>query len=256
MLRNLRHCKAMEQDLSHYDRLPPGDENKCYSYLLRTARTVLDSNRLHWYRDELSRSIGGTGWAKPAEKGGGKGGGKKSEKGGGKKKKEHERAGSPGKGKSESRDTSRDRSPSRESTKDERELCKAHLRGKCKLQAKDCTRKHNPPCRFFARGACTNGKDCAFPHHQSTAVVNEQEESSTEERGRSTKRDKKGKKEASKASGAVCALRNVPTGISAASAVGATKMGPMQQYMLGVKTPTGIIKFWKSRDLCPTFAGR
>ena len=95
MLRNLRHCKAMGKDLSHYDRLPPGNENRCYSYLLRTARTVLERKRLHWYRDELSRSIGVTGWVNSPEKGGGEGGGKKSEKGGGKKKKEHERAGPP-----------------------------------------------------------------------------------------------------------------------------------------------------------------
>ena len=74
LLRNLRHCKSMEQDLAYYDRLPPGDVNKCYAYLLRTARALLDRNRLLWFRDELTRSIGGgSGWVNPAEKGGGKG---------------------------------------------------------------------------------------------------------------------------------------------------------------------------------------
>ena len=69
----------MEQDVAFYDRLATGSPEKNYAYLLRCAKTVVERHRLHWYRDELSRSIGATGTAAPA--GGTKGNGKGSRKG-------------------------------------------------------------------------------------------------------------------------------------------------------------------------------
>ncbi len=76
LLRNLRQCEAMDQDIAYYDRLPPSDSNKSHDYLMKCARAVTEHNRLHWYRDELSRSIGG-GWVnlvgQEKDKGNGKG---------------------------------------------------------------------------------------------------------------------------------------------------------------------------------------
>ncbi len=43
--RNLRRCKALEQDLALCDRLPPERVDKSYYYLLRTARAVLERRR-------------------------------------------------------------------------------------------------------------------------------------------------------------------------------------------------------------------
>lgn len=68
LLRNLRQCKPVEQDIAFYDRLPGNDSNKSYGYLMRCARAVVERNRLHCYRDEMSRSIGGN-WVNPAGKG-------------------------------------------------------------------------------------------------------------------------------------------------------------------------------------------
>ena len=34
LLRNLRQCKAMEQDIAHYDRKLPSDPDKSYDYLM------------------------------------------------------------------------------------------------------------------------------------------------------------------------------------------------------------------------------
>ncbi len=64
----MRHCKAMEQDLAHCDRLPPGHEEKSYDYC-SAARALLEHSRLRWFRGELCRSIGG-GWVNAADKGG------------------------------------------------------------------------------------------------------------------------------------------------------------------------------------------
>ena len=80
ILRNLRQCKAMDQDIAYYDDLPANDSNKSYDYLMRCARAVIERNRLHWYRDELSRAIGG-GWVSPVGKGKDKGKGKGGKKG-------------------------------------------------------------------------------------------------------------------------------------------------------------------------------
>ena len=77
LLRNLRQCKTMEQDIAHYDRKLPSDPDKSYDYLMRCARAVIERSRLHWYRVELSRSIGG-GWVNPVGKGKEKGSGKKA----------------------------------------------------------------------------------------------------------------------------------------------------------------------------------
>ena len=91
LLRNLRQCKAMEQDIAHYDRKPFNDPEKSYSYLMRCARAVVDRNRLHWFRDEMSQSIGG-GWVNSAA-------GKGKEKGNGKKGKSKDKSkGSSGNG--------------------------------------------------------------------------------------------------------------------------------------------------------------
>ena len=78
LLGNLRQCKAMEQDIAHYDRKLPSDPDKSYDHLMRCARAVIERSRLQWYRDELSRSIGG-GWVNPVGKGKEKGSGKKGE---------------------------------------------------------------------------------------------------------------------------------------------------------------------------------
>ena len=177
LLRNLRQCKAMEQDIAHYDRKAPNDPEKSYAYLMRCARAVIDRNRLHWYRDEMSRSIGG-GWVNAVGKGKEKGNGKKGKskdksksssgngdrKGGGKRDgwKPRGRSQSPGrKGKGDHRE----RSASRDG---KTEVCRMHLLGKCKA-GDSCGRIHNPPCRFFQRGACTKGKDCTYPHNQPTS---------------------------------------------------------------------------------------
>ena len=108
-----------------------------------------------------------------------------------------------------------------------------HLRGKCKLSGKDCTRKHNPPCRFFARGACASGKDCSFPHHQPLAAVTTQEEGAeVNERGRSRDRDRNKKKGGARSqtpgvatvcllrSGVAIVLRPGNNGLAAATVVG------------------------------------
>ena len=185
LLRNLRQCKAMEQDIAHYDRKPPNDPEKSYSYLMRCARAVVDRNRLHWFRDEMSRSIGG-GWVNSAV-------GKGKEKGNGKKRKSKDKSkGSSGngdrkgggkrdRGKSRGRSQSPDRkgkggNRERSASRDGKtEVCRMHLLGKCKA-GDSCSRIHNPPCRFFQKGACTKGKDCVFPHHQSTAVAAKSDE--------------------------------------------------------------------------------
>ena len=39
LLRNLRQCKPMDQDIAFYDRLPANDANKSYDYLMRCARS-------------------------------------------------------------------------------------------------------------------------------------------------------------------------------------------------------------------------
>ena len=50
-----------------------------------------------------------------------------------------------------------------------------HLLGKCKA-GDSCSRIHNPPCRFFQKGACAKGKDCVFPHYQPTAAAAKSDE--------------------------------------------------------------------------------
>ena len=139
LLRSLRHCKAMEQDIAYYDRMLPSDPDKSYDYLMRCARAVVERNRLHWYRDELSRSIGG-GWVNPV----GKGKGKSSEKAS-KGNKKGKSAGKGGFGAHKAaRNSSRERSPSPDSEKGsendrqsspkkrDKDLCRAHLTGKGK----------------------------------------------------------------------------------------------------------------------------
>ncbi len=68
LLRNLGQCKVMDQDLAYHDRLLPSESNTSYDYLMRRPRAVIERNRLHWYRDELRRAIGG-GWVTPVGKG-------------------------------------------------------------------------------------------------------------------------------------------------------------------------------------------
>ncbi len=65
LLCSLWHCRAMEQDLAYYDRLPPGREEKSYDYLLRCAQAVPECS----FFEELFRSIGG-GWVNAADEGG------------------------------------------------------------------------------------------------------------------------------------------------------------------------------------------
>jgi hypothetical protein len=141
LLRNLRQCKPMDQDIAFYDRLPANDANKSYDYLMRCAGAVVERNRLHWYRDEMSRSIGGN-WVNPAEKGSGKDKGQKgkgkSSSGngdGGKGNKKNQRSKSKD-GQKDGRSGSKGRSKLRDKSEDSRsgntEVCKLHLRGKCK----------------------------------------------------------------------------------------------------------------------------
>ena len=50
-----------------------------------------------------------------------------------------------------------------------RKICKKHLVGKCTLPDDQCPRRHNKLCLFFrAKGGCKNGKDCQYPHVQTT----------------------------------------------------------------------------------------
>ena len=76
------------------------------------------------------------------------------------------------------------------------EICKLHLKGKC-IAGKDCTRKHNPPCRFFQRGECKKGKDCVFPHHQSNAAAakgdDDESEASNDEKGNNNQGQRRGR---------------------------------------------------------------
>ena len=113
-------------------------------------------------RTEATRSIGGDhGTAAGAVLGGSKGGqkgGKAGDKG--KSKAKGDRKGSKG---SPRRDASTD------SRFDKKEICKKHLVGKCTLPDDQCPRRHNKPCLFFrAKGGCKNGKDCQYPHVQTT----------------------------------------------------------------------------------------
>ncbi len=190
LMRNLRTCRAMESDIAYFDRLAVGHADKSYEYLLRCARAVVERNRLQWYRDELSRSLTG-GWVNVGKgkesKGKGKGKkGKRSSSG------NRDGKGSERKGKGKGgRPTQGDRSPSRDSTRSSpvNDVCKMHLKGKCKA-GKDCSKRHNPPCRFFQRGDCRHGKDCAFPHHQPAAAATEDD--SSKEAGSKDKRARGG----------------------------------------------------------------
>jgi hypothetical protein len=177
----------------------PSDPDKSYDYLMRCARAVIERNRLHWYRDELSRSIGG-GWVNPV----GKGKGKSSEKA----TKGYKKGKSAGKGGSgahkAARNSSRERSPSPDGEKGsendrpssprkrDKDLCRAHLTGKCKA-GENCVKVHNPPCRFFQRGMCTKGKDCPYPHRQRTLAGVAENSESSDDSGDENKSKSRGK---------------------------------------------------------------
>ncbi len=227
LMRNLRTCKAMDPDIAYFDRLPSDHSDKSYEYILRCARAVIERNRLQWYRDELSRSLNG-GWVN-AGKAKGKGKGKSGSKGSSENRAEKgENRKGKGKGKGK-RSKGKSRSPSRDSTRSDPsvDICRLHLKGKCK-SGKDCPKRHNPPCRFFQRGECRNGKDCVFPHHQPAATANTgvksgeagndegwtKVEGQKHSRGRSRQRSKEGRSQTPRA--AVCVYRTWETGCRAA----------------------------------------
>ena len=253
----------MEQDIAHYDRKASNDPEKSYNYLMRCARAVIDRSRLHWYREELSRSIGG-GWVNPVvEKGKTKGNGKKGKgkdkpkgsSGNGDRKGGKRDKGSRGRSQSPDRNGKggkRDSSASRDGKK---EVCRMHLMGKCKA-GDSCNRIHNQPCRFFQKGACTKGKDCVYPHHQPTAAAaksdDEPGDDSTGEkhqsRGRSKDRGRKRSQTPGKAG--VCRASSWVTGDRTFRACAApTSKGPLSEgrllksFKLSTTTPRGRVAF-------------
>ncbi len=145
----------MGQDLDFFDRLPPGEENKCYAYLLQRARGVLERNRHRWFRDELSRSTG------PAEKRRRRRRKKKRERRRQEKRRpsqklwewQRQRRGQEGKRQKRSgshhRDQSRDRSHSRGTTKDECDIYKNALGRKMQTASKGSHLKSQSPLPVF-----------------------------------------------------------------------------------------------------------
>ena len=172
-LRQIRKCRSMEQDVAYYDRLTSDHVEKNYQYLLRCARKVVERSRLQWYRNELSRSIGGIGPA--AHAGSPKGDGKGNKKGDNKGNKgDRKRSNPPGSGKKggqkggQSNSALGDQRPS-PPPNHKKDICQFHLKGKCK-NGESCPTLHNPPCRFVQMpGGCNKGKNCLFPHQQTAA---------------------------------------------------------------------------------------
>ena len=143
LTRQIRGCEAMEQDLTHYDRLAQDDPDRSYDYLLRCCRRVIERNRLTRARTELSKSIASGGRALVTKEG-----------------KDRPRGNSKGKGKkvdaegNHRQDRPKEqRSQSQDKVKNSN-VCTFHLRGRCKAGDK-CPKKHKPPCKFVkAPGGC------------------------------------------------------------------------------------------------------
>ncbi len=51
-----------------------------------------------------------------------------------------------------------------EKNRDDKQVCRLHLTGKSPRFAADCKYKHNPVCRMFNKGKCTNGTNCQYPN--------------------------------------------------------------------------------------------
>ena len=100
-------------------------------------------------REKKTRGKGSSG----SGDGGGKGNGKKKDK----KRSQSKDDKKGGRGNSKDRERSKSWDKNKDRDTGDVEGCKLHLRGKCKA-GKNCTRKPNPPCRFFqmqeGKGLC------------------------------------------------------------------------------------------------------
>ena len=142
-----------------------------------------------------------------------------------------------------------------------------HLQGKCKA-GDSCGRIHNPPCRFFQKGACTKGKDCSYPHHQSTAAAAAKSDDESVETPRGERRQARGRsKEKNRTrsqtpgpKAGVCRAGSWGTGcriegeILYRACAAPKKYQPQEEeedddenlsfnYMLGTATPSGNVTF-------------
>ena len=130
LIRQLKVCSQMKDDIHDFERLTIDDPRRCYSELYRAAKRQIERKRLQTHRDEMTRFIAGGNAATVSSKSKGKGGSRPSWKG-------------KGNNRSSSKAPDLDTKPENPL----KGVCRFHLRGKCRA-GESCSMKHNPPCIF------------------------------------------------------------------------------------------------------------
>ena len=151
LIRQLKVCSQMKDDVHDFERLAVGDPKRCYGELYRAAKRQVERKRLQTHRDEMTRYIASGNATAVTPKSKGKGSSRPN-----------------GKGKGGSRATSKGPGGSEKSENPLKGVCRFHLRGKCRA-GDSCSLKHNPRCIFHnKKGGCRLGDKCTFPHNKPT----------------------------------------------------------------------------------------
>ena len=124
-IEQLRSCTVIEEEIAHYDRMPPGHADRTYEFLRLTVQRYLQRKRQNDNRKAVASALGGGGGRPPTAAA----------------------ADSPKKGKGKHRG----RSASPSGSSDRAKSPKGKGKGK-------------GVCFAFQRNECTRGKDCKFSH--------------------------------------------------------------------------------------------
>ena len=150
-LRQLRKCTPLQDELRDYDRLPPGDERRCYTELMASARRHVKRARLQKHRDAMTTAIAGGNALASMHQNPNRSRADRSDNGKDK-----------GKGKGKKKQKGSNVPPAQTITDPLNGICRFHLKGKCRA-GNSCSLTHNPPCRFAnIKGGCAKGENVPF----------------------------------------------------------------------------------------------